>query len=516
VERLQQRFDFLQGREVGLAPRHRTLRATIEWSTDLLEPHLRDFFARLSVFRGGWTLEAAEIICAPSVCEEWDVLDFLEQLRASSLISTFNTTSGTRYRLLEMLREWGDAQLDETQRSELRARHFAFYTELAESAPDPITLSQRGEELAAESGNFRAALSWALERTDEYSANDGARLAGALGGLWEARCQNAEGNGWIERALLKTGEVESPYRARLLFSGGMMEWCCGGYSRACALLEASLEMFRKLGDETGETAALDYWAKVLGVMGNFEEERIHGQKAVAFARKNNDIARLMSSLITTSWGALNSGHYEEAVECLDEGAALGERFDQPRVVATCRATKPFALILNGHIEEAREASEYALESLDERAGSWASAFTRGAAAVIALALGNVETARQMLPEAAVNFHAISTRWEVASVLSECGNLAVMLGDYERAALIYGSTEALRNQCGHVMLTCIRPGYEAGLARLQAEMNAETLERLWQRGARLSLDETVALTAALRPDSAESVALQSSSQLRMVG
>jgi tetratricopeptide (TPR) repeat protein len=296
----------------------------------------------------------------------------------------------------------------------------------------------------------------------------------------------------------------------------MMEWYCGGYSRACDLLEASLQLFRELGDEASETAALDYWAKVLGVMGNFEEERIQGRKAIAFARKNNDIARLMSSLITTSWGALNSGHYEEAIDCLEEGAALGERFDQPRVVATCRATKPFALILNGQIEEARQASEYALESFDERAGLWASAFTRGGAAIIALALGNVEMARQMLPESAQNFHAISTRWEVASVLSECGNLAVMLGDYERAALIYGSTEALRNQCGHVMLTCIRPGYEAGLARLESELDAETLQRLWQRGARLSLDETVALTAALRPDAIESAALQPPVSLRLAG
>jgi predicted ATPase/DNA-binding SARP family transcriptional activator len=497
LERLEKHPDFLQSREFGLPERHRTLRATIEWSTDLLEPHLRDFYARLSVFRGGWTLEAAEQICAPGVCEEWDVLDFLEQLRASSLIATVDGPSGTRYRLLEMLREWGEAQLDADCRHELQMRHLEFYTQLVEGALDPFTLAQRGEELAAENGNFRAALTFALERDDEQAANDAARLTGAMGGFWEARAQHAEGSEWVKRVLSKDGDIEPHICARLMCCGGIMEWCCGDYKCALELLEDSLEKYRALGDEAGEIAALDYSAKVVGVLGRFGDERLQGQKIMAYAREHNDLARLLSSLVTTAWGALNSGHAEEAIDHLDECTTLAQSLGVHRVAALCQATLPMALFMCGRMEDAQRVSKASLEMLKYPLDPYVHTFVRGSAGIVALAMGELEFAREALPETAYNFYRISTRWEVASMLSECGNLAVVLGDYERAALIYGATEALRQQCGHEMLTCLRFTYEAGLDALKAAMSAEEIERLWARGAQMSLEEVVALTQELR-------------------
>jgi predicted ATPase len=216
LERLEQRPDFLQTREVGVPERQRTLRATIEWSVGLLEPQLREFFARLSVFRGGWTLEAAESICAPGVCEDWETVDFLDQLGAQSLLSTADSSSSsTRFRQLEMLREWGESQLDETAQHELQARHYAFYTELVEQVLDPLLMAQCSDEMALENDNFRAALAWSLGRNDDTAANDAARLAGALCSFWEARAQHSEGIEWVERVLQKQGEIEPPYRARL-------------------------------------------------------------------------------------------------------------------------------------------------------------------------------------------------------------------------------------------------------------------------------------------------------------
>jgi predicted ATPase len=132
LQRLQSQLDFLQTREVGVPERQRTLRATIEWSYNQLPPEQRDFFNRLSVFRGGWTLEAAEAICADedsSTVDVVDVLDFLERLREYSMIVTQDTSGGTRFRVLEVLREWGAKELshDEELHRALQERHFAYH-----------------------------------------------------------------------------------------------------------------------------------------------------------------------------------------------------------------------------------------------------------------------------------------------------------------------------------------------------------------------------------------------------
>jgi non-specific serine/threonine protein kinase len=499
VERLEQRFDFLQGRELGLAPRHRTLRATIEWSTDLLEPHLRDFFARLSVFRGGWTLEAAETICAPGVCEEWDVLDFLEQLRASSLISTLHSASGTRYRLLEMLREWGDAQLSHEQRAELQARHYAFYTHLVENALDPVALAQRSEELAAENGNFRAALRFALECNEPQCANDAARLAGALGGFWEARARHSEGYEWVERALQTRGEIEPTFHARLLCCGGVMLFYCGDYLRAQALLEQGLELYRALSDKRGEAWALDYLGKVFIVRGRSEDTRLYGEAAMTIARETGDTARLISSLVTAAWGCHNTRCPLEAVahfdECLNLCNAVGER----RLATMCEGTRAFSLLMTQSIEECRAQCYRALEAADESVGLYPRSFALGTTAITLLELGEVEHARSILPHIAANFHSISTRWEVASMLYICGNLAVALDRFESAAILYGASQALSESASYIMLPCLSDLFEPYRLRLEAALSPQAKERLWQQGRQMPLDEAVALTQTLLPD-----------------
>ncbi|RYG53524.1 hypothetical protein EON80_32620, partial [bacterium] len=163
LERLSTHPDFLQSRERGVPERHRTLRATIEWSVDLLPTEVRNFFARLCVFRGSFSLEGAENVCAPGLCESWEALDLLEQLRSHSLLQVLETPGGTRYRLLEMLREWGENALNASEWESLRARHLTYFTALVCENQDVISLLENGALLRAENANFRAALSYGMQ-----------------------------------------------------------------------------------------------------------------------------------------------------------------------------------------------------------------------------------------------------------------------------------------------------------------------------------------------------------------
>lgn len=502
LELLEKRPDFLQSREVGIPQRQRTLRATIEWSTDLLTPQLRHFYARLSVFRDGWTLEAAEAVCSHCLCEAHEVLDFLEQLRASSLLNTSSGPTGTRYHLLEMLREWGEFQLESTEEPELQARHLAFYTQLAESASDPISLATRGDEVAIENGNFRAALRRALERQDAEAAQDAARLVAALCGLWEARSWCAEGREWAERALQKTGEVAPSIKAHLYCCAGTMLWYCGGFTRAQTLLEEGLKLYRYLEDPIGESLALDILGKVFVVTGRCDETRLCGEMAVEIARSHNDIPRLLSSLVTAGWGCHNTKRPKQAIAYFDECIALGEMLGEKRLVAVCGATKAFSLLLDGRHEECAAQCEHLLATTNEEAGLWAYSFARGVTGILDVALGNFTRARVLLPDVTRRFHGISTRWEVASLLLESGNLAVELNDFERATLLYGATQELSERVSYDILPCLQERYVTYLPRLEAALPAAQKTALWNRGRTLSLEAAVALVGEMELDPSE--------------
>ncbi|HEX8958725.1 MAG TPA: BTAD domain-containing putative transcriptional regulator, partial [Solirubrobacterales bacterium] len=198
---LGNRFEFLVSRRRGVAERQRTLRAAVDWSYRLLSPDLQRFFARLSVFRGGCTVESAE-----SVCEEPLALDALAQLRESSLVltETCPTCGRMRFRLLETLREYAWGRLSAEEQSEIERRHAAHFDELAEQAEPYLTGPDQATWLAhldAEHDNLRAALGWA-DRSGEAEMR--LRLAGSLWRFWSVRGYFAQGRRALEDALAGT------------------------------------------------------------------------------------------------------------------------------------------------------------------------------------------------------------------------------------------------------------------------------------------------------------------------
>jgi predicted ATPase len=152
LERLEQRFDLLVSRQHGMAPRHRSLRTTLDWSYALLSPELQRFFAQLSAFRGGWTLEAAEAVCererstvarrltAPTPSR---ALEYLEQLTECSFVQAEERGEATRFRMLETLREYGQEQLSPAERAAVDRRHAKYYTTLVERARPHVHSSRQ-------------------------------------------------------------------------------------------------------------------------------------------------------------------------------------------------------------------------------------------------------------------------------------------------------------------------------------------------------------------------------------
>ena len=214
AKRLDDRFRLLTGGRRTALERHQTLRAAVDWSYNLLPTEEQSFFRRLSVFVGGWTLEAAESVCAdessPGAVGGEDVLNLLEQLINKSLVITEEEHRESRYRMLETMRQYASEKLVESGESDtFHDRHLNYFVELAETAEPHLRRAEQLEWLSlldAEIENLRTALDWSV---DIPSSIPGLRLAGALGPFWEVRNHFIEGIDWLESLLQKEETTES-------------------------------------------------------------------------------------------------------------------------------------------------------------------------------------------------------------------------------------------------------------------------------------------------------------------
>jgi len=213
---LDDRFRLLTAGAPADDPRQRTLRASVEWSHDLLTPAERTVLRRLSVFAGGFTLDAAEWVCSDETLDQIDVLDLVSQLVDKSLV-TLDDTHEERYRMLETIRRFADEQLLEVgEAPAIRDRHLAFFIQFAEEhAPELARTADPSlvDRFDADRDNFWAAIAWALDTSD---ADRALTLCGHLVFAWILRGRYWDGQTWLRRALATAGHEIHPARARAL------------------------------------------------------------------------------------------------------------------------------------------------------------------------------------------------------------------------------------------------------------------------------------------------------------
>jgi predicted ATPase len=272
VERISERLEVSLGLLKGgrtLTRRQQTLRGAMDWSYDLLSEPEQKLFERLSVFAGGWTLEAAETVGAGGNFEEGEVLDLLWGLVNKSLVVAEARPEGTaRYRMLEPIRQYAREKLEEDEEAEeVQGRHAAFFLALAEEAEPELAGPQQRlwvERLEAEHDNLREVLSWVLERELGEPA---LRLGAALWRFWHVRGYISEGIRWMERVLAGSDPAASTVRVKALEGSGWLTQFQGDYERAKARYEEMLRLSRVLGDKGNIATALNSLGTVAAQQG---------------------------------------------------------------------------------------------------------------------------------------------------------------------------------------------------------------------------------------------------------
>ncbi|MGH3054324.1 MAG: ATP-binding protein, partial [Gaiellaceae bacterium] len=239
LERLEREPNLLPGGPRDAPARQRTLAATISWSYDLLGTDERLAFARLGVFSGGCTLEAAELVCDVT-------LDSLGALVDNNLLRRRDS----RFLMLETVRHFAVERLEEAGAADLRRRHAEWLTDLAETMMERTTGAGEDatvwlDRIQPEHDNIRAALAWAVDEDPEIAL----RLASSLRLFWEVRGHFREGSRWLEEALPHAADVAPRVRMRALSASGTIEFRIGRADLSQARWETALEIARELGDE---------------------------------------------------------------------------------------------------------------------------------------------------------------------------------------------------------------------------------------------------------------------------
>jgi predicted ATPase/DNA-binding winged helix-turn-helix (wHTH) protein len=302
--RLDQRFGLLTGGSRTALPRQRTLRSLIDWSYDLLRTPEQALLDRLSVFSGGWTIEAAEAVCSGDGFEADDTLELLTSLVDKNLALAEAQEEATRYFLLETVRQYARDRLGEQQHpAQWQDGHLAYFLALVEVAePGLRGAEQRAwlERLEIEHDNLRAALVWSS--ASETGAESGLRIAGALFPFWARRSYLGEGRSWLTRLLAATsGAPIGEARAKALNGAGVLARYQGDSRAARTFMEESLAIRRALGNRRGTAVTLINLAALDGdqVGADYPGAKVLYEESLAISRELDDrwsIAMLLNRL----------------------------------------------------------------------------------------------------------------------------------------------------------------------------------------------------------------------------
>lgn len=496
--RLDDRFRLLTGGSRTALPRHQTLRALIDWSYNLLTEVERVVLCRLAVFSGGWTLEAAESVCAGPSIDAGEMPVILLQLVDKSLVVAEKYGGENRYHFLEIVRQYAlERLLAMDEAGTVREQHCRWFVRLAEDAD---TMLQTPEEatwlrlLDVEYDNLRAALAWSMES----DAGLGQRLAAALWRYWYVRGYWSEGRGWLGRALSHDGTTGLAVRAQLLGGAGVLATMQDEYAVAREMYEESLTIRRKLGDTAGIATLYANLGEVAFQQCDYTVARRLYEESLKLARKEGDHTTMPHLLTYLGRIAREQGDSECATALWEEGLHLARETGNRRATASLLACLGQVARDRGDFERAALHLQSGLaiyHELGNKVGI-AAALTR--LGQIARDQSDFTRAATLHESSLAIYRELADRWGTAECLEHLAAAAADQGYLERAARLWGCAEALRYSIGTPLSPADRVQYARDVAAARSRLDSAAWNAAWTEGGVMPLD--AAITHALESSS----------------
>jgi predicted ATPase/DNA-binding SARP family transcriptional activator len=542
AERLSSPFQLLSRGNQGAPQRHQTLRATLDWSFDLLSPPERALLRRLSVFAEGWTMEAAEVILPepsnpgdngqlPTHISREKVLDLLSSLVENSLVVCEDGIDGrVRHSLLEIVRQYAADRLQDAGEAEtVKVRHADYFVALAQEAASHL----RGPEQTAwldcleiEHGNLRAVLRTCPENVKIL------RVAASLARFWRARGYVSEGRAHLRRALSQPDtQDQNEARMRAHQAAGVLAWSQGDYVIAQVHLEECLAVARDLCSEPDIASALHHLGLVAWNQGRLASARGLLAEALDIRRALNDRSDIAYSLDGLGLVAREQGDYAAARKFRSEGLALLRELGDKQALAGILQNMAVTEQCDGDLAEARALYETSLghyRELGNKAGVAVSLYNLG---TLLSALGDIESAYTRYEESRIRYEEVGDKRGVAlsfvglatvsherhdnvaaraqyreslmrlSALGDRRNIAVVLEltafldlaeeNIVRGARILGAAETLRDTIGAPLTPGEQEEYDRMTGGTGPYRRHLEFARAWEEGSLMSLEQVIA-------------------------
>jgi predicted ATPase/DNA-binding SARP family transcriptional activator/DNA-binding CsgD family transcriptional regulator len=475
------------------SPRQRTLRGTLDWSYALLSESELRLFCRLSVFAGGWTLEAAETVGAEGDTEQADILDLLSRLVEKSLVVAEATGGGrVRYRMLEPIRQYAREKLEESgEDEEVQRRHTGFFLALAEEAeprlrgPEDVAWLER---LEAEHDNMRAALSWVAKGED---VELGLRLAGALMLFWEAHGHYSEGRRWLERVWEMKGTASAAVRAKALYGVCQMAHLQDDTDRAEATALEGIELCAE-SEIDGGFAALFRWklGYALRLRGDFQRAKELLEESLTLSREADDNWGIADALLELGLISLYLDDHERAKECFEEGIDLCRRLGYGLRLADLLNSLGYVFLLEGDFERGATLSEEAAVLYRECGYKGGLQWGLNNVGWAALLQGDNQRAEASFEESLTLCLELGDSLTPPKCLEGLACKFEAEGQAERAVRLFGAAEALREAVGSEHMPEEDAWSEPYLAAARARLDEASWEEAWTEGGAMSMEQAI--------------------------
>jgi predicted ATPase/DNA-binding SARP family transcriptional activator len=507
LERLASRLSLLAARKRDLPARQSTLRATIDWSFNLLAEPERELFARLSVFVGGFTLAGAQAVAgledAEATIEGMTALVEQSMLRAAPAAPP---ETDTRFRMLTLLREYASdylaaqGQLDATHR-----RHLHYFLAQAQQGNQALRgpgqfawlrrLEADHDPQGALGSNLRAALAWSTGRASQ-DAGDGLALGAALGWFWYMQGHWSEGQEWLRRARAAAPDAPAHTRAQAAGAHAMLLAALGRFDQAIPLLRESLALYEQIPDPIGQGDALGWLGRAEFRQKRYDTAETTCGQALRFHRAAEDRFGEAVTLRTLGDIMRLTGRLEDAERCYRQ--ALQASRDHG-------ASWERGMALNSYAELARLVGRYAhaAEMLDEEIGLQRLRGNYNPLAVAlhnqghaALRLGDPDRARTLFAESLSLHASMDHRRGVCLCLAGLAGVAVLHGRAEQAAQLLAAVSVHLQPLGaHLMGPADQAEYDWHLAAAKEALGSVAFAAAWDAGRRLTIEQAVGLGEA---------------------
>lgn len=500
-QRLDDRFRLLSGSDRTVIPRHRTLRATMDWSHDLLSEDERTLLRRLAIFSGAFTLDAIEAVCVDDVLPSNEILELLARLVSKSLVVVERDERGW-YHLLGTVKQYELEKLCECEDPiSLRDRHLAYYVSLAEEAEEALKGDQQRpwlRLLERQFDNVRAALQWTLSA---HRDEPGMRLLGAIWRFWDMLGGFNEGRRWTDQALRTLDGAQTDDRARVLNAAGILAFRQGDLTTARMRHQECLALQHERDDRIGIAMSLNNLGMVLRTQGEYARAlRLH-EESLDIRRQLGERWDVAMTIINVGNVHYAQGNYEKARQRHREALRILRELGDAWGIAIALGYQGLAAYAQADYVNARELLQESLtlrQGLNDRHGI---AGALNSLANVTLAEGKVDDAARMLERSVRMFKDLGDQEGLADGLDGFARIAFEKASLVLAAQLFAKEEDLRDAIGapRVSLwTSAIVDYDHYIVQLRKTLGNAAFHEAWQRGTDLTLSQALdrALSAAI--------------------